>query len=461
MNPYRDLPRVDRLLAHEAFASCHPALLAEAIRTEIEALRNRIASGAIDAVDEAALLEAIGRRYRAALTPSLRPLVNATGVVIHTNLGRSPIDERLFDEAKELATGYCNLEYDLEAGKRGDRYVHTAEALRELLGAEDALIVNNNAAAVFLILNTFSRGRETVVSRGELVEIGGSFRIPEVMAASGAHLREVGTTNKTRLRDYEEAIVPETAMLMKVHKSNYTIEGFSEEASIGEIVSLARERELLSYYDLGSAYLPELPWGLGAAEPSIFRLMKEPPDLLSFSGDKLFGGVQAGIIVGKKELIGRLKRNQILRMFRVDKLTLTLLERTVLAYRKGEYERIPVLRMLFAGVEELRERAEELRRRLPLPAEIRESRTYVGGGTMPNRKIPTVVLALEGDPEALERHFRARRVIGRIEADRFVLDMRTVRERDFDAIVAAGVGVGGSVGGGDGGGDGGGVGGRG
>jgi L-seryl-tRNA(Ser) seleniumtransferase len=448
MNPYRDLPGVDRLLAHEAFASHNPVLLAEAIRAEIEALRAKIASGAVETVDREALLEAIEERYRAALTPSLRPLVNATGVIIHTNLGRSPIDERLFDEAKELATGYCNLEYDLEAGRRGDRYVHTAEALRELLGAEEALIVNNNAAAVFLILNTFARGREAVVSRGELVEIGGSFRIPEVMAASGARLVEVGTTNKTRIADYERVLGEETAMLMKVHKSNYTIEGFSAEASVGELVSLARERGVLSYYDLGSAYLPELPWGLGAAEPSIFRLMEEAPDLMSFSGDKLFGSVQAGIIVGKKELIERLKKNQILRMFRVDKLTLALLERTVLAYRKREYERIPVLRMLFEGTESLRARAEALRARLPLPGEIRESRTYVGGGTMPNRKIPTVVLALEGDPEALERRFRARRVIGRIEADRFVLDMRTVRERDFDAIVAAAVAA---AGGGDGG----------
>ncbi|WP_292659098.1 L-seryl-tRNA(Sec) selenium transferase, partial [Nitratifractor sp.] len=289
----------------------------------------------------------------------------------------------------------------------------------------------------FLILNTFAQGKEAVVSRGELVEIGGSFRIPEVMAASGAKLVEVGTTNKTRLADYEAAIGEETAMLMKVHKSNYAIEGFSAEAAMEEIAALARERGLIDYYDLGSAYLPELPWGLGAAEPSLPRILRDPPSLLSFSGDKLFGGVQAGIILGRKALIDRLKKNQILRMFRVDKVTLALLERTVLAYRRGETDKIPVLRMLFATPGQLRNRAEALRKRLPIPAEILDSQTYVGGGTMPNRKIPTVILALEGKAQELEVAFRAHRIIGRIERDRFVLDMRTVREEDFETIIEA------------------------
>ena len=437
MNPYRAIPKIDKLLALETFATYNPTLLAEAARTEIDALRKAIAEESVTSIDEAALIAAIAERYGAMLSPSLQPLINATGVIIHTNLGRSPIDPALFDEARAIATGYCNLEYDLAAGERGDRYIHTAGALRDLLGAEDALIVNNNAAAVFLILNTFAREREAIVSRGELVEIGGSFRIPDVMAASGAQLVEVGTTNKTKIADYEAALTDRTALLMKVHKSNYTIEGFSAEADIDAIVSLAREKGLMSYYDLGSAYLPELPWGLGQAEPSILRLMDNPPDLMSFSGDKLLGSVQAGIIVGKRDLIARLKKNQILRMFRVDKITLSLLEHTVLAYRQQDYDRIPVLRMLSATPETLETRARTLQSRLAVPAQIRSSRTYVGGGTMPNRKIPTIVLSLEGDPKRLEAHFRAHRIIGRIEAERFVLDMRTVEEKDFAAIETA------------------------
>ena len=437
MNPYRHLPKIDQILGRSEFDGCNRALLTEAARETVAELRARIAAGESPSTDPDAVAAAVRRRYETKLEPSLRPLVNATGVIIHTNLGRSPIDPALFDEAREIATGYCNLEYDLEAGRRGDRYDHTAGALCDLLGVEDALIVNNNAAAVFLILNTFARGKEAVVSRGELVEIGGSFRIPEVMAASGAVLREVGTTNKTRLADYEAAISSATAMLMKVHKSNYTIEGFSAEASIGEISTLARERGLIDYYDLGSAYLPELPWGLGNAEPSLPRLLEAAPSLLSFSGDKLLGGVQAGIILGRRELIAALKRNQILRMFRVDKLTLALLERTVLAYRRQEYDRIPILRKLFETPETLERRAEALRALLPLEAMVCASWTYVGGGTMPGRKIPTVVLALEGDPKYLEAHFRRHRIIGRIEEERFVLDLRTVEEREFDRIVDA------------------------
>ncbi len=434
---YRAIPKIDKLLAHDAFAGYNTTLLTEAIRDAIDALRAAISAGTITAIDHEALIADIARRYETALTPSLQPVINATGVIIHTNLGRSPIDPELFDAARDIATGYCNLEYDLEAGKRGDRYVHTAEALRDLLGVEDALIVNNNAAAVFLILNTFARDREAVVSRGELVEIGGSFRIPDVMAASGARLVEVGTTNKTKIADYENALTPETALLMKVHKSNYTIEGFSAEADIESISTLARTHDLIDYYDLGSAYLPELPWGLNQAEPSILRMMENPPSLMSFSGDKLLGSVQAGIIVGRRDLIAQLKRNPILRMFRVDKITLSLLERTVLAYRQKDYDRIPILRMLFAAPEALEEKAKALQPRIAIPSKVLPGESYVGGGTMPGRRIPTVILALEGDPQALESHFRARHIIGRIESERFVLDMRTVSERNFGAIVQA------------------------
>ena len=436
MNLYRQIPQVDLLKQDGLFRSCVSSILSDAIRIELDALRQAITEKKIDSIDEQALKERIRKRYNTMLDPSLESVVNATGVILHTNLGRAPIDEELFEEAREIATGYCNLEYDLEKGKRGDRHQHLSRTLCGLLGCEEALVVNNNAAAVFLILNTFAKGKEAVVSRGELVEIGGSFRIPEVMNASGARLKEIGTTNKTHLRDYEAAIGEETAMLMKVHKSNYAIEGFSAEVEMAEISRLARSRGLIDYYDLGSAYLPELPWGLGSSEPSILRLMKEPPSLMSFSGDKLFGAVQAGIIVGKKALVDQLKRNQILRMFRVDKLTLALLERTALAYRRGEIERIAIMRMLFRTPEELEERAGRLAAMLAIPSEIRRSETYVGGGTLPNRRLPSVVLALEGDAQALERHFRSHRIVGRIESERFVLDLRTIAEEEFEGIAA-------------------------
>ena len=437
MNPYRHLPRVDDILKWPELAGRNRPQLLAAIRESLDACRARLKRSGASAPSRPELLEEILRRYARKGAPSLQPVVNATGVILHTNLGRAPLDSELFDEARRVAEGYCNLEYDLRAGKRGDRHRHVAGALRELLGVEDALVVNNNAAAVFLILHTFAGGRETILSRGELVEIGGSFRIPEVMAASGTRLREVGTTNRTRLSDYEGAISPETALLMKVHTSNYTIEGFSGDVPMETLSALARKRGLIDYYDLGSAWLPDLPWGLGRDDPALGKILKRAPSLLSFSGDKLFGGPQAGIILGRRELIAELRRNQLLRMFRVDKLTLALLERTVLACLREEYDRIPVLRMLFTTPERLRERAEALRARLPLPSRIEASETFVGGGTLPNRPLPTVVIALEGDPERLEEHFRRRRIIGRIERGRFVLDLRTVEEREFDRIVDA------------------------
>ncbi|WP_457607180.1 L-seryl-tRNA(Sec) selenium transferase [Nitratifractor sp.] len=442
MNLYRQLPKIDRLLARKELRSLHAPLVASLAREYLDELRGAIAEGEEAVPGEEAIVSELLSRYEEALRPSLRPLVNATGVVLHTNLGRAPLDRELFAEAGEVACGYSNLEYDLEGGRRGDRYTHTAEAMRRLFGVEDALIVNNNAAAVFLILDTFARGREAIVSRGELVEIGGSFRIPEVMRASGAILREVGTTNKTRLSDYEEAIGEETGLLMKVHRSNYRIVGFSEEAGLEEIVRLARSRGIVSYYDLGSAHLGDLPWGLEKEEPPIRRVLEAGPSLLSFSGDKLFGGVQTGVILGSRELIARLKKNQILRMFRVDKVTLALLERTALAYLGGRRDRIPILQLLKREVSELEALAERLRSRLPMAAEIRESSTYVGGGTLPGREIPTVVLALEGEARELERRFRAAGVIGRIEGERFVLDLRSVEERDLERIVRAAEGLG-------------------
>jgi L-seryl-tRNA(Ser) seleniumtransferase len=433
MNLFRRIPKVDKL--QKQLPDIPKKISDVVIREVLDEIRKGIKEGKIKEINEDEIIEKIRRRCEEILSPSIVNVINATGITVHTNLGRSLIDPEIFDYGKKLSTHYCNLEYDLEKGKRGDRYHHSAKHLSFLFGCEDALVVNNNAAAVFLILNTFAKDKEVIVSRGELVEIGGSFRVPEVMKASGAKLVEVGTTNKTRKRDYLEAIMDETAMIMKVHKSNYSIEGFSEEVGIDEIINMARENNILDYYDLGSAYVPHLPYGLGNYEPPITEIMKLSPSLVSFSGDKLFGGVQAGIILGKKEYIEKLKKNQILRMFRVDKITLSMIEATALAYIREEYDKIPTLKSIFQTQEDLRKKAEKLLSLTPqLRAKIRESHTYVGGGTMPNRAIPTIVVEIEGNAVKWEKDMREKRVIGRIEKDRFVLDMRSVQNDEIEKL---------------------------
>jgi len=433
MNLFRQIPKVDKI--EKKLNSIPKKILTPIIQQTLNQLREGIKSGKITEINEEKIINEIKTKAENVLSPSIVNVINATGITVHTNLGRSLIDPEIFDYAKERSTHYCNLEYDLEKGKRGDRYHHSAKILSHLFGSESALIVNNNAAAVFLILNTFAKDKEAIVSRGELVEIGGSFRVPEVMKASGAKLVEVGTTNKTKIKDYEEAITENTAMLMKVHKSNYSIEGFSEEASLEEIINLARKKNVLDYYDLGSAYIPKLPYGLTNYEPPINEIMKLNPSLISFSGDKLFGSVQAGIILGKKELIDKLKQNQILRMFRVDKITLSLIEATATAYIKEDYEKIPTLKSIFQTSYELKEKAKKLLKLTPaLKAEIVESHTYVGGGTMPNRKIPTVVIEIKGNAKKWEEDMRKNLVIGRIENEKFVLDMRSVQDDEIEKL---------------------------
>ena len=436
-NPYRKIPKIDRLLQHKKFHNLNKKILTQLIRDEIDRLRDTISNNPNIEIDEDRIIQSILDRYHKSINPSLIPLINATGIIIHTNLGRSLIDRDIFDDVKEIACNYSNLEYDLQEGKRGDRYRHIKDTLTTLFGVEDILIVNNNASAVFLILNTFAKDKEVVVSRGELVEIGGGFRIPDVMKSSGAKLIEVGTTNKTYIKDYEEAISQDTAMLMKVHKSNYKIVGFSTEVEYRDIKRLSEERGVLDYYDLGSAYLPKLPYNLDRYEPSIFELLKLHPSLISFSGDKLFGGVQAGIILGKREYISKLKKNQLLRMFRVDKLTLAILERVAISYIKEEYEKIPTLKLLSKSLDEMRDRAKILQNSLPFNSQIVTSHTFVGGGAMPNIEIPTISLLIEGDAKELERLFRSKHIIGRIEQDSFLLDMRTLRDIDIDKIIEA------------------------
>ena len=307
------------------------------------------------------------------------------------------------------------------------------------MGCEDALVVNNNASAVFLILNTFCKNKEVIVSRGELVEIGGSFRVPEVMSQSGAILKEIGTTNKTHLRDYENAIDENSAMLLKVHKSNYEIVGFSSEVSFEDISKLAKNKNIIDYYDMGSGHINELPYNLSKDEPSIKELMKSNPSLLSFSGDKLLGSVQAGIIVGKKELIDKIKKNQLLRMLRVDKITLALLEDTINLYIKNDLDKIPTLKMLNTSLEVLKHRALNLQKSLEnsLETKVYESKSVVGGGTTPNKTIPTIVLSLDyKDFKAnkIEEILREKLIICRIENDKAILDFRTIKEEDLEIL---------------------------
>ena len=435
----KSIPKVDRFITHKAFEGLSKTLVTKFTKEVIENLRNNILNEKIKEIDESSLLDEVLQKYEELTTPSLKNVINATGIIVHTNLGRSLLDKKSLEKAISIATSYNNLEYNLKEGKRGERYEHISKALKALTGCEDALVVNNNASAVFLILNTFCKDKEVVVSRGELVEIGGSFRVPEVMAQSGAILKEIGTTNKTHLRDYENAINEKTSMLMKVHKSNYSIEGFSSEVDFEEIVKVAHDNNLIDYYDMGSGHMIDLPFNLNANEPSILQIMKFNPSLLSFSGDKLLGSVQAGIIIGKKELIDKIKKNQLLRMLRVDKITLAILEDTINSYLKNELENIPTLKMLHTTLETLEKRATNLKEKVKdiYNCEVIKTQTMIGGGTTPNKKIPSIGLSLEYKnykANKLEELLRKNNLISRIENDRVILDFRTILEDEIEKI---------------------------
>ena len=435
----KSIPKVDKFITHKAFEGLSKTLITKLTKEVLENLRNNILNEKIKEINENSLVDEVLQKYEELTTPSLKNLINATGIIVHTNLGRSLLDKKSLEKAISIATSYNNLEYNLKEGKRGERYEHISKALKALTGCEDALVVNNNASAVFLILNTFCKDKEVVVSRGELVEIGGSFRVPEVMAQSGAILKEIGTTNKTHLRDYENAINEKTSMLMKVHKSNYSIEGFSSEVDFEEIVKVAHDNNLIDYYDMGSGHMIDLPFNLNTNEPSILQIMKYNPSLLSFSGDKLLGSVQAGIIIGKKELIDKIKKNQLLRMLRVDKITLALLEDTINSYLKNELENIPTLKMLHTTLETLEKRATNLKEKVKdiYNCEVIKTQTMIGGGTTPNKKIPSIGLSLEYKnykANKLEELLRKNNLISRIENDRVILDFRTILEDEIEKI---------------------------
>ncbi len=431
----KKLPKIDKFINYPDFNGLNKKLLTKIAKEQIEHLRANILTGKLDSFSQDKLIKMVKKEYQELLKPSLKPLINATGIILHTNMGRSLISKEVLDRASKVICSYSNLEYNQKEGRRGERYEHVSKHLKTLLGVEDVLVVNNNASAVFLVLNTFAKDKEVIVSRGELVEIGGSFRIPEVMANSGAILKEVGATNKTKLSDYECNINENSTMLMKVHKSNYSIEGFSAEVNFNEIKKLATKYNLLDYYDLGSGYIPTLPFNLSNQEEPISKILQSNPSLISFSGDKLFGSVQAGIIAGKKELITKLKKNQLLRMLRVDKITLSILEETIKAYLEENYKLIPTLNMLFTSLEELEKRAKTLAKQID-GCQVVQTTTFMGGGTLPNRSFPSIALQLNGKATTLEKAFREKDIIGRIEDDKFLLDVRCILPEQEEYVVS-------------------------
>ncbi|PSR24265.1 MAG: L-seryl-tRNA(Sec) selenium transferase [Sulfobacillus thermosulfidooxidans] len=369
--------------------------------------------------------------------PSLRPVLNATGVMIHTNLGRSPLPDEIMEAVKMVAMGYSTLEYDLSHGRRGSRHDHVAQVLAELVGSEAAMVVNNNAAAVLIALSAIAHGKEVVVSRGELVEIGGSFRIPEVMALSGALLHEVGATNKTHARDYVAAINENTGLLLKVHQSNFRVIGFTKGLSTRELVDLGRRYGIPVMEDLGSGVINPLQID-NVSEPSVKEIVQAGVDIVTFSGDKLLGGPQAGIIVGKTEIIDQLKKYPLARAIRVDKMTLTALEHTIRWYLEGRAHLLPLWQMMNQTAEDIYQRArlfsESLRQQIvgPMSIDIQQDYSQIGGGSMPGTRIPTYVVSLtpshSKDTALLERYLREADppVIARISHGSLIFDLRTI-----------------------------------
>jgi len=425
----RDLPSVDEL----ARAVPDP-LAVEAARAVLASAREEIRAGA----DPGDLEERLRSELAAARAPRLRRVVNATGVLVHTNLGRAPLPEAALARALEVGRGYSNLEYDVAEGRRGSRQDHVADVLRRLTGAEAALVVNNNAAAVLLALAALAEGREVLVSRGELIEIGDGFRIPEVLARSGAQLVEVGTTNRTRAADYEDAAGPETALLLRVHQSNFRVVGFSERPTLAELAGLARQLAVPLVDDLGSgALLPASNTVLRMQdEPSARESLAEGADLVCFSGDKLLGGPQAGVVIGRAELVEQLRRHPLQRALRADKLTLAALEGTLALYLEPgrALVEVPVLRMLAEPAEAVRARAERLASLVG--GTVEETVARVGGGALPLAELPSYACAIE---EGLAAPLRAGEppVVGIVRDARCLLDCRTLTDSEVDEVARA------------------------
>jgi L-seryl-tRNA(Ser) seleniumtransferase len=491
---YRELPSVDELLRSPHIAELAEqegqAAVTDACRVVLDRIRKEIATGGLDEskirIALSGIHGAINNELSRALGYSLRPLINATGVILHTNLGRAPLAESALEHIRATAASYSNLEFDLESGERGKRDVHVDRLFRKLLSDRDAelrsagractpvptqsspggtgvharptetsfstVVVNNNAAAVLLALNTLADGYEVIVSRGELVEIGGSFRIPDVMAKSGAILREVGTTNRTRLSDYEQAINERTRLLLRVHRSNFEITGFTEQPSIAELVALAEKHKLPLMEDLGSGALFDLR-SIGINdEPGVLDSLRSGVHIVTYSGDKLLGGPQAGLISGREDLVQKMRRNSLFRALRVDKLTYAALESTLLAYVKRDYDAVPVLRMMQLPKSEITGRGQALvaaivgnssegarRARSPFSAELIDGESLIGGGSAPSAALPTTLVALTSDNlSAQEIAAKLRHsdpaVIARVEEGRVLLDLRTVFSQQDEVL---------------------------
>src|SRR5213596_1315442 len=447
MQALRQIPPVNDVLRSEKLADFRPILnqpFVAAILDRVLADTRRELAQTKSLVSRAeltsAIAESVAHRIRESLKPSLRRIINASGVVLHTNLGRAPLPERAIEHLREVSTGYSNLEFDLEQGKRGKRDVHVDRTLLRLLGCEAAIVVNNNAAAVLLVLNTLGEGGEVIVSRGEQIEIGDSFRIPEIMARSGTRLREVGTTNRTRIKDYERAINEQTRLLLRVHPSNFRMIGFTERPPLGEFVELGKRRNIPTFEDLGSGCVSDpIPLGI-ADEPIAAGSIRAGIDVISFSGDKLLGGPQAGIIAGKKLYVEKIRQNPLFRALRVDKLTIAILEYVLRAYLRGELNEIPTWKMLRASEPELKARAEAFASRVGSAAKPVALKSLVGGGSAPEAYVPSwgVALDVPGLSEAeLERRLRGSNppVIARVEEGRVVLDFRTIFEAEEEELL--------------------------
>jgi L-seryl-tRNA(Ser) seleniumtransferase len=467
---YRQLPSVDELIRGSELAHLVAregrSPVTDAARSVLDRLRTEINAGRLDSqrleMAVGRIADAVERQLHEATSFSLRPVINATGVILHTNLGRAPLSDAAIDHIRTVAASYSNLEFDLADGKRGERDVHVDRLFRQLLNrvADDnsaapelsstevsTIVVNNNAAAVWLALNTLAAGGEVIVSRGELVEIGGSFRIPDVMAQSNGILREVGTTNRTRISDYAQAINDKTRLLLRVHRSNFQITGFTEQPALEELVALARARGIPLVEDLGSGALLDLGSLRIPGEPGVSQSLRAGVHVVTYSGDKLLGGPQAGMLTGRADLIARMRSNSLFRALRVDKLTYAALEATLLAYVKLEYEAIPIVRMMRLSKDQIGQRAHTIARGLPasklgIDVDVVDGESVIGGGAAPSAVLPTSLLAvaikgLSADELLARLRTTDPPIVARVVDDRVVLDLRTVLSAQDAAIGAA------------------------
>lgn len=449
----RNLPKIDELLKEEIvineLSSTMRTIVVESLRETIDSYRDLILKGDIKEYSKEDILKSFLELLSDKKGSNFKKVINAAGVVIHTNLGRSLLAKKALENVINVADNFNNLEYDLKKGQRGSRYSHVEELIKKVTGAEAAVVVNNNAAAVMLALNTLCKDKEAIVSRGQLVEIGGSFRVPDVMTFSGAKLVEVGTTNRTHLYDYENNINENTGVLLKVHTSNFKILGFTEDVSVEELVELGDKKDIPVIEDIGSGTLVDFSKYGFTYEPTVQESIRKGADVVTFSGDKMLGGPQAGIIVGKKKYIDKMKKNQLTRALRIDKMTLAALEGT-LKYYLDETEavkNIPTLYMILSSKEEHKKRAQRLKRRLQNRANnfkfaLEEDYSMVGGGSMPAERIETYVIKVKSDkfsPQELERKLRENKtpIIIRVSNNEVVLDLRTIFDKDFDTIVDA------------------------